>query len=115
MATAPEPTTPSLELLFASLLAAYHAGDMARGAALWKDLEAALTAHVRITEKAVVDAPPLRPNDARLILQEHRHLQARLRELTETLHALRRPEDRVRTFVDEVRAHLRHEAALLGG
>lgn len=103
-----------LEDLFAGLLDAFEANDREGVAQLWNEFDDRLAKHLEAEERFVI--PQLfaaRPRDARAILEEHRHIRSRLVELgcAVDLHTVRL--DAARGFVDELRAHARHEEDVL--
>ena len=102
------------EALFAGLLDAFEANDRARVAELWTAFEDRITRHMEAEERFMI--PQLfssRPRDARTILEEHRHIRTRLAELgfCVDLHTARL--ETARGFIDELRAHARHEDDVL--
>ncbi|HVU01130.1 MAG TPA: hemerythrin domain-containing protein [Polyangiaceae bacterium] len=103
-----------IEELLRQLLLAFEADDRARVGALWSVFDAQLLAHLDAEEKHLVPRL-LRANEraARSILEEHRHIRSRLTELgTQVdLHLIRLPA--ARAFIDELRAHARHEDQVL--
>jgi hemerythrin-like domain-containing protein len=99
-----------LEDLFRALLDAFAANDREGVARLWSRFDERLSRHLEAEERFMI--PQLfasRPRDARAILEEHRHIRARLVELgcSVDLHTIRL--ETARGFVDELRAHARHE------
>jgi hemerythrin-like domain-containing protein len=103
-----------LETLFERLLATVECNDREDLARLWTEFESGLLAHMETEEAHMIPAlERVSPRNARVIVQEHRHLRARLTELGVALdlHALRL--DTARAFVDELRAHARSEDRLL--
>jgi hemerythrin-like domain-containing protein len=103
-----------LEDLFAGLLDAFEANDGESVARLWNEFDDRLAKHLEAEERFVI--PQLfaaRPRDARAILEEHRHIRSRLVELGcgVELHTVRL--DAARGFIDELRAHARHEEDVL--
>jgi hypothetical protein len=99
-----------LEDLFGALLDAFAASDREGVARLWAGFDERLARHLDAEERFMI--PQLfasRPRDARAILEEHRHIRARLVELgcSVDLHTIRL--ETVRGFVHELRAHARHE------
>ncbi len=103
-----------LEDLFAGLLDAFEANDREGVAQLWTEFDDRLAQHLDAEERFII--PYLfasRPRDARAILEEHRHIRSRLVELGcgVDLHTLRL--EAARGFIDELRAHARHEEDVL--
>jgi len=103
-----------LEDLLERLLAAFAANDREDIARLWTELESGLSAHLHEEETSLFPAV-LRASDrtTRVLVQEHRHIRARLAELGMALdlHAVRL--EVARAFIDELRAHARNEDRLL--
>jgi hypothetical protein len=102
-----------LEDMFARLLGALDAADRDLPL-LWREFEACLTAHMDDEERRVTPKiAAIRLREAMAILQEHRYLRARLKEMGEAIaRGTLRPEN-ARSFRDELRAHARHEDAIL--
>jgi len=103
-----------LEDLFAGLLDAFEANDREGIAQLWNDFDGRLAKHLETEERFMI--PQLfasRPRDARAILEEHRHIRSRLVELGcgVDLHTVRL--ETGRGFIEELRAHARHEEDVL--
>lgn len=103
-----------LEVLFDRLLSAFEANDRDGMARLWTEFESGLLAHMETEEAHLI--PHLQrasPRNARILVQEHRHIRTRLTELGVALdlHTIRL--DTARSFVDELRAHARNEDRLL--
>ena len=103
-----------LEDLFGALLDAFEANDRQGVALLWTEFDVRLTQHLAAEERFVL--PQLFvscPRDARTIMEEHRHIRSRLSELRfgVDLHTVRL--ETARGFVDELRAHARHEDGVL--
>jgi len=103
-----------LEVLLERLIAAFEANDREDIARLWAELERGLCAHLHEEETRFF--PGLLQTSgrtARVLIQEHRHIRARLAELGVALdlHAVRL--DVARAFIDELRAHARSEDRLL--
>lgn len=103
-----------IEELLRELLLAFEADDRARVGMLWSLFDAQLLAHLDAEEKHLIPRL-LRTNEraARSLLEEHRHIRSRLTELgTQVdLHLIRLPA--ARGFIDELRAHARHEDQVL--
>jgi hypothetical protein len=103
-----------LEELFASVLSAVDANDRERIEGSWAEFDTALSADLGAQEKLLVPALlQSRAREARAILQEHRHIRARLLELGAAIrtHVIRG--GMARGFLDELRAHARHEDTIL--
>ena len=102
----------SLESDFAEVVAAIESGIRARIENLWTAFEQTLLAHFELEERTMVaDLMEVRPRQARILLEEHRYLRGRLAQLGATLPAV--PVQSARTFLDELRAHGRHEDRVL--
>ncbi len=98
----------SLERLLA---ATGDANEMAR---LWNEFESRLLTHLGAEEHNLISALlSTRERDARVLLQEHRHLRARLGELSTAFRTRTARLDSVRDFIDELRAHAQTEDRLL--
>lgn len=99
-----------LERTFERLIAAFEADDRGGVAESWTEFERELSSHLQAEETWLVPAL-LRshPRAARAILEEHGHIRRRLLELGASvdLYAIRL--ETARAFVDELRAHARHE------
>lgn len=103
-----------LEILITRLLDAVAADDRSLMCGLFEEFDAHLAAHFSAEERSLLPALfRSAPTAARTIAHEHRHLRARLMELGTQieLHILRL--DTVQSFIDELRAHARHESKLL--
>jgi len=103
-----------LEARFALLLAAFETNDRDAIAKLWNDFDERLIRHLEAEERLLIPQLFLSsPREARTILEEHRHIRSRLIELGcgVDLHVIR--VEAARGFVEELRAHSRHEAEAL--
>jgi hemerythrin-like domain-containing protein len=103
-----------LEDLFAGVLDAFEANDHEGVGELWTAFEDRITKHLEAEERFMIPQLFLsRPREARTILEEHRHIRTRLVELgcRVDLHTLRL--ETARGFIDELRAHARHEDNVL--
>ena len=104
-----------LEDMFSRLLVAIEGADpdVRR---LWREFEACLRAHMEDEEQRVTPKlAALRLREALAILQEHRYLRGRLKELGEALARGDLRLENARSFRDELRAHARHEDETLRG
>jgi len=104
----------TFEVLFAELLQALSSVEQVRVAALWSAFESGVCSHLEAEESFLI--PPLlaeRPREAGALLAEHRHIRTRLGALTKALESRSFGEGSVRGFIDELRAHVRHEEAVL--
>ncbi|CAN5125923.1 hypothetical protein BH09MYX1_BH09MYX1_56190 [soil metagenome] len=102
-----------LEALIVDLLAAFDADDRERVGALWNDLDRGLGTHLEAEETFLIPAlMRTRRRDATAILAEHKHIRGRMLELGTgvDLHIVRA--DTAHAFVQELRAHARHEEKL---
>jgi Hemerythrin HHE cation binding domain len=102
-----------LDDMFARLLIALENADpgvLER----WREFELGLNAHMEDEEQRLTPRlAAIRLREALAILQEHRYLRSRLREFGEAIaRGDLRPEN-ARSFRDELRAHGRHEEAIL--
>jgi hypothetical protein len=104
----------ALERLFAQLLTAAKANDGAAIAELGSEFEERLTRHLEAEERFLV--PQLfaaNPREARTILEEHRHIRSRLLEVGFGVHLRIDHLEIAGGFLDELRAHARHEDEML--
>lgn len=103
-----------LERTLEQVLAAFEANDRDGVATSWAKFDTELLAHLDVEERFLIPAL-FRVNEraARTILEEHRHIRTRLTELGAgvDLHIVRLPA--ARAFIEELRAHARHEDSLL--
>ncbi len=103
----------ALDAAFDRLLRALQGGDLEGVADCWRLFESNLVAHMDYEEQRVtprIAAISLR--EALAILQEHRFLRGRLREIGEAIGRGTVRFDDARSFRDELRAHARHEDAI---
>ncbi len=120
MATAADPPPPTdpdaeaLEATFEAFLATLSSGNADLVPSLWTAFEALFLAHVAHEESTVIpELAAIRVREAHAILHEHRHLRSRLKEIGDSVaRGAVRPES-ARSFLDELRAHARHEEAIL--
>jgi hemerythrin superfamily protein len=99
-----------LERLLA-VVAANYREDMSR---LWTDFDAGLLAHLEAEEKYLIPAlSRVCERDARVVVQEHRHIRTRLTELGTAVDLHLVQLSSVRNFIDELRAHAKSEDRLL--
>ena len=96
------------------LLSVLDAGDQPRASVLWAEFEAGLLAQIQDEEASLI---PLlqqgRERDASVLLQEHRHLRTRLREIAASIETGSVPLCSVHDFKDELRAHAHTDNRLL--
>lgn len=105
-----------LDAIMARLLRAFQVGDREQVANYWSEFDAGLCAHLEAEEKFLLPVIlTTHERDARIIIQEHKHIRARLVELgiAVDLHVIR-IED-ARNFVAELQAHAHHEDSVLYG
>ena len=89
---------------------ACEANDWGRIQSLWSNFESSLLAHLDAEEKFLIPALiRSRQRDARTILAEHRHIRLRVAELRTGVALQTVRADAARAFVEELRAHSRHE------
>lgn len=103
-----------VETLLEVLLAALAASDHPAAAQVWKRFESRLTAHLGAEETRLIPALLLaRERDTRVLVQEHRHIRARLTDIGRGLAVgIMRPST-LRDLTDELRAHAKTEDRLL--
>ena len=103
-----------VEALLDGLLAAWIANDHPNASRVWKGLEIALAAHLGAEETFLFPALLVaRERDTRVLVQEHRHIRARLTDLGRGLALGTMRPSTLRDFVDEMRAHAKTEDRLL--
>jgi hemerythrin-like domain-containing protein len=103
-----------LERVLEQVLAAFEANDREGVATTWAKFDTELLTHLDAEETFLI--PTLfraNPRAARSIMEEHRHIRSRLTELGAgvDLHIVRLAT--ARAFIDELRAHARHEDNLM--
>jgi hemerythrin-like domain-containing protein len=103
-----------IEDLLWQVLLAFEDGDRESAAAVWSLFDAQLQAHMDAEERHLTPLL-MRSNEraCRALLEEHKHLRARLVELGTgvDLHVIRLAD--ARTFIDELRAHAASEDKIL--
>lgn len=103
-----------LEGLLNRLLGVLSSGETGDIATEWRAAEQGLLDHLHREEHTVLAGLfESRPREARALSEDHAYLRRRLAQLRATLPRL--SFDAVRAFADEVRAHGRHEDAVLYG
>ncbi len=103
-----------LEKLFTRLLAAFEVSDCEGVTTLWVDFADRMTKHLDVEERFMIPGLfAVRPRDARAILAEHRHIRSRLSELDCRVDRRIVRLARAAGFVEELRAHARHEEEVL--
>jgi len=103
-----------LDAQLVRLLAAMDANDREDTRCLWGEIEDGLVRHMDTEERHLL--PTLHraaPGSARILVQEHRHIRARLAELGLALDLHRLRLDAARAFAAELRAHAESEDRLL--
>jgi hemerythrin-like domain-containing protein len=103
-----------LERTLEQVLAAFEANDQDGVATSWGKFDTELLAHLDAEERFLIPALfQVNQRAARTILEEHRHIRTRLTELGAgvDLHIVRLTT--ARAFIEELRAHARHEDTLL--
>ncbi|HLK36297.1 MAG TPA: hemerythrin domain-containing protein [Polyangiaceae bacterium] len=104
----------AIDATFVLLLRALEGQDLGAVACAWKELEAILVTHLDDEEQRVTPRiAAIQLRQALAILQEHRFLRGRLRELGKAIDGGRPCLVDARSFRDELRAHARHEADIL--
>jgi hypothetical protein len=102
----------ALESLFAKVIGVIEAGAADRLTDVWTSAERTLLEHFEAEERTLLtDLLVARPREARVVLEEHAYLRRRLVQLRAMLPALSL--EAARTFLDELRAHGRHEERAL--
>jgi hypothetical protein len=102
----------ALEAMFVHLLSVFRSGPAERVAEAWAAAEQVLLEHFETEERSVLsDLLAVRPREARVLLEEHSYLRRRLGQLSAALSSTT-AED-ARTFLDELRAHGKHEERVL--
>jgi len=103
-----------IEGVLSRVLVALEAVDWERAVAQWSEFEQALTIHLDVEDRHLIPALFVsRPRDARSLLQEHRHVRNRARELARGIEKRAVRPETVRGFVDELSAHVRRETPVL--
>jgi hypothetical protein len=103
-----------IEEVLEHVLEALEGGDRDEVRRLWRELETRLIAHFEAEEKhAIPRLIAARPRDGQALPAEHKHLRTRLAELGNEIDLGTARLEAVQGFVDELRAHARHEDAVL--
>ena len=103
-----------LETTIEQLIIALDSNDHAKASQLWTGLESGLVMHMEAEEARLIPALLIaRERDTRVLVQEHRHIRARLADLGSRLALGGLRQSSLRDFVDETRAHARTEDRLL--
>lgn len=103
-----------VEILLESVLVALAANDHPNACRAWNRFESGLATHLGVEEKLLIPALWIaRERETRVLVQEHRHIRARLTDLGSGLAlGIMRPST-LRDFSDEMRAHAKTEDRLL--
>ena len=103
-----------ISTLLETLLAALAASDPPSASKAWKAFEAGLVAHLDAEEKLLIPALLVaRERDTRVLVQEHRHIRARVTGLGGGLGLGIMSPSTLLDFMDEMRAHAKTEDRLL--
>lgn len=103
-----------LETTLEQLLAALASNDHPKASQVWAGLESGLLVHIKAEETRLIPALLIAcERDTRVLVQEHRHIRARLTDLASRLALGSLRQNSLRDFVDEMRAHARTEDRLL--
>jgi hypothetical protein len=105
-----------LERLLGRVQSALEKPDRDGALQRWTEYRASLMAHLEAEEKNLIPALLLRSQrEARVIVQEHRHLRSRIKELDDAMASHPREEalEDLRDFSDELRAHTLGEERIL--
>ena len=104
-----------LEARLEHLLTALAANDHPKASEVWQGLESGLVIHIEAEEARLIPALLVaRERDTRVLVQEHRHIRARLSDLGSGFASgSLRQKNSLRDFIDEMRAHARTEDRLL--
>lgn len=103
-----------LEEIVTEVLAAPAATNPVERQRMWRTLEARIQSHFEAEEKyAIPKLMAARPRDGHALLAEHKHLRRRLAELAAEIGLSIARFESALGFVDELRAHARHEETLL--
>ena len=103
-----------IEDLLERLIHSLEKGPPPRVSAVWANFEAELLCRSDTEERHLIpDLFEKNPRAARAILEEHKHLRARLAELRAAVGQRQGVLFAARTFADELRAHCAHESRVL--
>jgi len=103
-----------LERLMGRVQSALEAADRDLALRRWTEYRASLTAHLEAEEQNLIPGLLLRSQrDARVLVQEHRHIRSRMKELDEAMASHEATLESLRDFSDELRAHSLGEERLL--
>jgi hypothetical protein len=102
-----------VDAIASRLLNSFTPENRAALAGMWSEFDSAVRARLDLEECELV---PLllraHRREATAVVQENRQLRHRLAEIGAAISSLNSSE--VRTFIDELRAHARHEQAIIG-
>ena len=103
-----------LDALFTELLDQFAEGNQRQMRAAWTDLDAGLTSHLDLEDRRILPLlAKVDPGEARALGAEHVRIRRLLAELGVGLDLHLVQLDRVREFIDLLRAHARREDQLL--
>jgi Hemerythrin HHE cation binding domain len=103
-----------LEARLEHLLTALAANDHSKSLEVWTGLESGLVIHMKAEEARLIPALLVaRERDTRVLVQEHRHIRARMTDLGSRLSLGSLHQNSLRDFTDEMRAHAKTEDRLL--
>jgi hemerythrin HHE cation binding domain-containing protein len=103
-----------IESRLGQLLAAFAKGDGRLVPRLWAECRGRLIAHLETVEGHLIPAlVRARERDAWVLVEEHRHIRARLTEIGVAVDSHRLRPDSVRDLADELHAHAVGEDRLL--
>ncbi len=102
-----------LDEMFGRLLLALESANL-DALSRWREFEECLKAHMDDEEQRMTPRlAAIRLREALAILQEHRYLRSRLKEIGEAIVRGDLRLENARSFRDEIRAQARHEEAIL--
>jgi hypothetical protein len=103
-----------LEALLRNTVSALETNDQVGASGHWAECCSGLLTHMDAEERNLVPALLQRSErDARVLVQEHRHIRSRLTALSAEMASQRIRADSVRDFLDEFHAHSQSEDRLL--
>ncbi|HXX66150.1 MAG TPA: hemerythrin domain-containing protein [Polyangiaceae bacterium] len=103
-----------IEAALSSALEAVEAGDCDRLSTLWREFAQRFTCQMQ--EEDDIFIPALvsgQPRDARALVEEHRHLRARVAEISVAVQREKVRPETLRALAQELRAHAAHEQVAL--
>jgi hypothetical protein len=102
-----------LDDMFAQILTALESDDL-DVVVRWREFEECLNAHMEHEEQHLTPRlAAVRLREALAILQEHRYLRSRVKEVGAAIERGTLRIENARSLRDELRAHARHENAIL--